>query len=205
MIQIQVVDQFVPQKKAMVTFIAAKDLRLRRITGAIQWPTSIDPGFSIIVGEDYLKDEHLRMHHLRILAESEHAGIDDLLQWCEMQEHHLPPELYWSWQADTDKRHCMEFVWQIRKRNAERKGDFDSLPLSPAPYIGSQELIPFISKILRRYLSTDPVSLHFLDDSSLRNKVFSVQSEDAMPNAVLALGYAVTALVTGPQVGEFQQ
>lgn len=198
--RIQLIDAYHPQNQKIERFLVSEKLKLGRITGGLQWPTLTDPGYAVIIGEDWQMDETIQMRHMYVLAEKESLKIDELLKWCEIEEIRTPKEIQFYWHTDNRNRPCMEFVWQIRKQSRER-GKYGTLSIVPAPYVDHPEGKPFLVQNLLKYLSTEPSSLHIADNSPLRGKLAATKDEPC--NAVLALGYAVSALATWPTTGKF--
>ena len=54
----------------------------RQLVGGIAWPSGANPGWAVVLGQDYLKDEVLKKYHFRILAESDFINPTDLLRRC---------------------------------------------------------------------------------------------------------------------------
>ena len=54
----------------------------RQIVGGISWPSGANPGWAVVLAQDYLKDEVLKKYHFRILAESDFINPSDLLRRC---------------------------------------------------------------------------------------------------------------------------
>ena len=179
-------------------YLDTDGLKLGRIAGGMAWPTLSDPGYAVIVGEMHIRDEVAGIKHLHLITEHQDESIKDLLQWCEMNDIHVPSEVRLRWYADTNNRPNMSFVSE-RKREMKEKGQFKTSSFVMAPFLDHKDRDDYLIHSIGKYLFGAEKTLHMSEDSPMRQYISSIQDKASIP--VLALGYAVSALSTWPNAG----
>jgi hypothetical protein len=177
--------------------------RYRRILGGLAWP-GVNPGFAVIVAENFAKDHALDVHHLRVLDETEEPRIEDLINWCGMIEANCR-NVSWCWYTCLNNRPAMEFVYPFWEKLKETGRD--GFSLVNAPYAEDQRGFEFCVNMLKKHLVKDRKSLHLGEKSKLPGYLMNLQMMDLRKEqaedypAIAALGYAVATLASWPTAG----
>jgi hypothetical protein len=163
--------------------------RLNRVIGGIGWPGK-NPGFLVIVAEDYEKDETSKKRHYRILAEYESQSLIDLLRRGAEFRANLCADLFYG---DKKERWAMEHM---------RKSGF-YLNVTSAPFVDDPTAFKGYMHTIRELANPTTKRLHFGSESQLPSRLAALIPDDMMATAkvafeqypaITALGFAVSAL-----------
>ena len=165
--------------------------RFCRIVGGLAWPGK-NPGFAVVIGEDYEKDETLQKRHFRILAEYESQSLSDLIRRsAEFSINFCASPFY----GDDKKRWAMDILRKSR----------NGLYITAAPFIGDPTAFEGYLLTIRELTHPAQKRLHFGSKSHLPALLAALNPNDIATTAkaafeqhpaVAALGFAVSALET---------
>ena len=163
--------------------------RFSHVIGGIAWPGK-NPGFLVVIGEDYEKDQTLQKRHYRILAEYSSLSLNDLVRrGSEFSVNFCAHPFY----GDEKERWAMEHM---------RKSGF-YLNVTAAPFVDDPTAFKGYMHTIRELTHPATKSLHFGSESQLPAHLAALTPGDMMSTAkvafdqhpaIAALGYAVSAL-----------
>lgn len=160
-----------------------------RIIGALAWP-SINPGFALVVAEDFSEDPSLKIRHIRSLAEAENEDLETLFQKClEFRERYCVQDFY----GNRENEPMMKILYDYN----QGLKDIPSLSLCLASF---PEDLGYHLYRIKGYLKEDKKILHFGEESILPNYLLELSPEEAVRGsvydypAIAALGYAISYL-----------
>ena len=153
----------------------------RRFFGGMAWPDS-QPGFIVIVGEEFDVDNSLDEHKCSILAEYQSPNPSDLIRRCKEYEGIFKVDRIFG---NTQNRPMMEFI---------RNGKVEFY-LADAPLMDDSTAAQCYLSLIREVTSATKKVLSFGGTSMLPGILAGADHHSASP-AVLALGYVLAALRT---------
>jgi hypothetical protein len=160
-----------------------------RIVGGLAWPFGKEPGFLVVVGEDFVKTPGIG-RSLYVLAEREGPYLDDLIRyWQELRGQYLAD----PWIGDPSFKGNINFFHTAGER--DRQG----FTLLEAPYFDDPHGLSSYFQLIRSLLKSTHKVLHFVEGSILPGYLQALPPEEMMKPApehppVAALGYAVAYL-----------
>jgi hypothetical protein len=163
--------------------------RFNRVVGGIAWPGK-NPGFIVIVAEDYKEDKISKKRHYRILAEYESQSLIDLSKrGAEFSANLCAYPFY----GDVKERWAMEIL--------KKSGTYPYI--TAAPFVDDPAAFKGYMHNIRQLTDQTTKRLHFGSKSLLPDRLAALIPDDMMTTAkvafeqhpaITALGYAVCAL-----------
>ena len=161
----------------------------RQITGGVAWPSGANPGWAVVLGQDYLKDEVLKKYHFRVLAESDFINPTDLLRRCfEYKKQFFAG----PWYGNTGNTVMMDVLNSM---------DINYY-IDGAPFADDQNSFQYYVSQVRECTMPSKKFLHFGKQSKLPGHLMGLPMQRVSHTkaqdypAVLSLGYALTGAVT---------
>ena len=161
----------------------------RQVVGGIAWPSGANPGWAVVLGQDYLKDEVLKKYHFRILAESDFINPTDLLRRCfEYKKQFFANPFY----GNTGNTVMMDALNNLDV----------NFYIESAPFVDDPGCFQYYVSQIRERAMPSKKFLHFGKSSKLPGHLMSLPMQRITHTkaqdypAVLALGYALTGAVT---------
>ena len=160
----------------------------RRIAGGIAWPGA-EPGFIVVIGEDYHEDPTLKIRHFRVLDEFE--SDDVIKKMYDFRNVYKVQNFY----GDSNNEIMMKFISRFNKKLDSRK---KGLYVSEAPFVNDPHNLKYYAPLIRKRLDRAKKALWFGGESQLPNKIRGLTSVDkasiSSHPAIAALGYAIAGL-----------
>lgn len=168
----------------------------RRVVGGLAWPALPEPGYLVVLGELWAKDEALQARPLRVLAEREGDSIEALYR--------LSMELRYgcvcdTWLADMNQSMALR-MWRRLNQGQGMAMPLRPLLLRPAPYSQGDGCLQTLFQILAMVQDPDRKVLSYGQSSKLPGYALGLDAKDmGKPAAhyppLAALGYAVAEMV----------
>lgn len=164
-----------------------------RVIGGLGWP-GVNPGFALVVGEDFDEDSSLKVRRLRVLAEAENKSLEILFQKSlELRGRYCVQDFY----ANTEDKPLMKILYYYNQ-------DLKNTPSLSLCLASFPEDLGYHMRIVEEYLVKGKRILHFEEESILPSYLLELSPEEAIRGsvydypAIAALGYVVSYLKSHP-------
>lgn len=166
----------------------------RRVAGGLAWPALPEPGYLVVVAEQWARDDGLGARGLRILAEREASTVAELHRGCLEMRKLCQVE---SWLTDMGRRHEVNLFLRQNQNLQVRKDVY----LEAAPYAREGAKLGLYAQLILELVQPGRKILVFGTDSQLTGYLLGRTAEDMREPAaryprLAALGYAVAEMVT---------
>jgi len=166
--------------------------KFTRVIGGLGWP-GVNPGFVVVVAEDFDEDSSLKIRHLRVLGEAENKSPQTLFQKSlELRDRYCVQNFY----TNCENKPMMELLYYY---NQDHK-DSPNLSLCLASF---PEDFGYHMRIVEEYLVKEKKILYF-GESVLPSYLRELSPEKAIGGsvydfpAIAALGYAISFFKSHP-------
>lgn len=165
----------------------------RRVVGGLAWPALPEPGYLVVVAEDWSRDDGLKARKLRILAEREAATVAEMYRSClELRKlFHVG-----TWRADMEnKQEVNLFLRQYLELHFNQ-----DVYLSAAAYSRGDALLGTYAQLILELVQPGRKILRFGEASQLNSYLVTRNPEDMKKPArqfppLAALGYAAAEIM----------
>jgi hypothetical protein len=165
----------------------------RRVVGGLAWPALPEPGYLVVMGENWVRDDGLNARGLRILAEREamtiaelHRGCLELRKLCQVE----------SWLTDMAKRQEVNLFLRQNLDLHLRKDVY----LAAAAYAQKSPSLGIYAQLILELVQPGRKVLTFGPNSQLNGYLLARTAEEMREPAgkfprLAALGYGVAEMV----------
>lgn len=181
------------QKKTYY-YDAIDETEYRRIAGGIGFPYGDQPGFLIVMAEDFPEDPRLKKRRIRLLTEYANDDIEKLIKSIYDYQNRYLIE---TWYGETDNLIMMHFIDKFNQSLSKKK---KGLYINDAPFSDDPHNLRLYSHQIKNLLIPTKKALYFGDNSQIPGYLSGlsddqVRQDQAQKHPIIAaLGFLVAGL-----------